>query len=235
MSARRQLVSPRRRRPAGSFFLLAAIVAAPLGGASAAVQPDYSVPAPGSYALQRIQPATDGRVLDAGGKPHRLAAYTRGKVTLLSFIYTTCSDPDGCPYAYAVLHRVKSAFETLPAAHGRLRIVSLSFDPERDTPALLSAYGIEHAGHDHGVGWDFLTTASRRELQPIIDGFGQDVIIRRDPANGRPTGRFAHLLKVFLIDAKGIVREIYATDTLLPQVLINDVKTLLLEQGVRLP
>jgi hypothetical protein len=43
------------------------------------------------------------------------------------------------------------------------------------------------------------------------------------------------VLKVFLIDRRGWVREIYSTSYLVPQVVINDVKTLLMEDGVRFP
>jgi cytochrome oxidase Cu insertion factor (SCO1/SenC/PrrC family) len=195
---------------------------------------DFVPPAPGTYVLQRIQAAADGEVLDAAGKRRRLAQFTRGSVTLLSFMYANCSDAGGCPYAFVVLHEVKRAIESLPAAHGRVRIISLSFDPERDTPQMMALYGGDHAREYRGVRWDFLTTASARQLLPIVDGFGQDVAQGVDAATGRPTGRFAHVLKVFLVDAKGIVREIYAAEYLLPEVVINDVKTLLMEQGVRL-
>lgn len=195
---------------------------------------DFVPPAPGTYTLQRIQPAADGEILDATGKRRRLAQFTRGAVTLLSFMYTNCSDAGGCPYAFLVLHQVKSALESMPAAHGRVRIISLSFDPERDTPQMMALYSRDHGQDYRGVRWDFLTTGSVRQLLPIVDGFGQDVAQSIDAATGRPSGRFAHVLKVFLVDASGIVREIYATDYLLPEVVINDVKTLLMEQGVRL-
>ena len=39
---------------------------------------------------------------------------------------------------------------------------------------------------------------------------------------------------MFLIDRNGTVREIYTTDYLLPEVVINDIKTLLMEDGVKL-
>ena len=67
------------------------------------------------------------------------------------------------------------------------------------------------------------------ELKPIIDDLGQDVSIQLD-SMGRPTRLFNHMLKVFLLDAKGWVREIYSTDFLLPDVIFNDIQTLILEQ-----
>lgn len=227
------LATSRLARPltgGGLFFLgwiyAAAIAAAPLM--------DFVPPAAGSYKLHRIQPATDGAVLDAKGKRRRLSEFTQGRVTLLAFMYSSCADPNGCPYALTVMHLVKDQLEKLPEARGRVRFVSLSFDPVRDTPQVLALYGGDHSGAGQHLSWDFLTTRSRRELLPILDGFGQDVGVDIDKATGKPVGSYSHVLKVFLIDSKRMVREIYTTDYLLPAMVLNDIKTLLMEDGVRL-
>jgi cytochrome oxidase Cu insertion factor (SCO1/SenC/PrrC family) len=81
---------------------------------------------------------------------------------------------------------------------------------------------------DNGVEWAFLTTELPRTLVPLLDGFGQDVRIELD-ARGRAAGPLAHVLKVFLIDTRGTVREIYTTSYLYPEVILNDIKTLRLE------
>jgi hypothetical protein len=78
------------------------------------------------------------------------------------------------------------------------------------------------------VPWHFLTTYSVRFLLPILEEFGQDVELDRD-AEGKPLRTYTHMLKVFLIDAQGEVREIYSTAFLNPQVVFNDIKTLALE------
>ena len=49
--------------------------------------------------------------------------------------------------------------------------------------------------------------------------------------HGRPAGPLAHVLKVFLIDTRRVVREIYTTSYLYPEVILNDIKTLRLEDG----
>jgi cytochrome oxidase Cu insertion factor (SCO1/SenC/PrrC family) len=207
--------------------------------ASAAPPLGFVPPQAGSYKLEKIQRATDGAVLDAAGKRRRLAEFTQGRITLLAFMYASCADPNGCPYALTVMHTVQDELGKLPESRGRVGFVSLSFDPERDTPQALAHYGHEHGIHAHGgalpqLAWDFLTTRSRRELLPILDGFGQDVRLDIDRATGKPVGTYSHVLKVFLIDRQGMVREIYTTDYLLPPVVLNDIKTLLLEEGVRL-
>jgi cytochrome oxidase Cu insertion factor (SCO1/SenC/PrrC family) len=220
----------------GGFLCLGWLLA---GVAPAAPRMDFVPPLAGSYKLERIQPATDGAVLDAEGKRRRLAEFTRGRVTLLAFMYASCADPNGCPYALTVMHAVKDELEKLPETRSRVRFVSLSFDPQRDTPQALAHYGHEHGGHAHGdaaqhLAWDFLTTRSRRELLPILSGFGQDVGVDIDKATGKPVGTYSHVLKVFLIDRKQMVREIYTADYLLAPMVLNDIKTLLMEDGVKL-
>ena len=173
-------------------------------------------------------------MLDAAGRRRKLSEFTRGRVTLLAFMYASCADPNGCPYALTVMHVVKNELEKLPGTHGRVRFVSLSFDPERDTPQVIAHYGHDHSGSGRELAWDFLTTRSRRELLPILNGFGQDVAVDIDCATGKALGTYSHVLKVFLIDRKGAVREIYTTDFLLPAMVLNDIKTLLMEDGVSL-
>src|SRR5687767_7625352 len=93
-----------RARRRGSMLrilvLCAAWVAAQHAGAHHPAEPlpalDFVAPAAGTYPLHRIMPAPDGRVLDVRGRVQRLDRFTRGKITLLGFIYTTCIDPDGC-------------------------------------------------------------------------------------------------------------------------------------------
>lgn len=193
---------------------------------------DYEPNPPGSYTLQRIMAAGDGAVVDTRGQPRRLRDFVRGRITLLSFIYSSCADPDGCPYAYTVFNLVKAALERESVARGRVRLVSLSFDPARDTPEQLALYGGPEANRRAPVRWDYLTTGNLPALLPILRDYGQDVTVEVD-AVGRSLGTFSHVLKVFLIDRRGMVREIYTTAYLTPAVVINDIKTLLLEEGAR--
>lgn len=220
------------RRPAvGAVLAWAALVTSvPL--AYAQLQPvapkqDFVAPAPGSYVLPPIQAAADGWVLEGNRLPRRLSRYTHGALTLLSFVYTYCSDPTGCPLAYTTFDTVKRGVLADARLRGQVRLVSLSFDPTHDTPDAMRAYGGEHARGSE-LPWHFLTTYSTRFLKPILDDFGQDVEIELD-ANRAPTRARAHLLKVFLLDRRGQVREIYSTAFLHPEVILNDLRTLALE------
>ena len=191
---------------------------------------DFTPPTPGTYRLEQIMPAPDGKVIDARKRRSNLAAYTRGKVTLLSLMYTACSDETGCPLAFYSIAMIKRDLERDAAARGKVQVVSLSFDPEHDTPEVMRAYGGKHVKDAAQVPWHFLTTESRRELAPMLVGFDQDVSRPRAAASNK---ELLHVLKLFLIDRHGWVREIYTTSYLAPQVVINDIRTLLLEDVVR--
>lgn len=192
---------------------------------------EYEPPAPGTYVLHRIMPAPEGRVLGLDGKTVPLSRYTRGRITLLGFIYTTCTDPDGCPLAYRVFDALQDEIKAAPRLHGKVRFVTLSFDPARDTPDVMRQYaGSRVTEKGAGLRWYFLTTRSARELMPLVEGFGQDIVTTVDRSSGKPRRELAHVLKVFLIDPAGDVREIYSSSFLHPRTVLNDIETLLPEQ-----
>ena len=196
--------------------------------ARAAIDPTR-LPAPGSYRLARIMAAPDGEVLMPTGQPARLHRVLRGSLSVVSFIYSYCRDPEGCPRAWAVLEAVRAELLRDPALAARAQLVSLSFDPSHDTPAQMQLIGAERL-RDARVRWRFLTTASVPALLPLLRGFGQDVSVELD-AKGRPVRTLNHLLKVFLVDEALQVREIYSVATLDPQAVVNDLRTLQMAQG----
>jgi protein SCO1/2 len=195
----------------------------------------FALPAAGTYQLYPIMSVPDGVVLESDGSAHRLSEFTRGKVTLFSFIYTYCTDAKGCPLAYTTLHSLKASIEGDPALRDKVRFVSMSFDPRNDTPHTMRLYGDAEMRNPRGLRWHFLTARSGKELAPLLDGFGQDVTVADEQPAGRRVPVLSHLLKVYLIDAAGRVREIYSTSFLQPDILLTDIRTLMLERGARRP
>lgn len=189
--------------------------------------PGVALPKAATYRLPIIQPAGNGWVLDGNQFPRRLSQYTKGAITLLSFVYTYCADPDGCPLAYATMQELKRRILADASLHGRVRFVSLSFDPEHDTPQMMQAYGRVQTPSP-ALPWSFLTTYSPRFLQPILDDYGQAIEAEKR-ADGVPSRVIAHLLKVFLIDERANIREIYSTAYMNPELIYNDIKTIALE------
>ncbi len=189
---------------------------------------DYDPPVPGSYRLPVVQAAGDGALLDSAGKALRLHDLTRGRMTVLSFIYTRCSAARGCPYAVGVLDQIHSLSADDPALAKNMRLVSLSFDPEHDTPERLAVYAEGVREKEAGCEWRFATAKSRAELDTILKAYGQAVDQRSNPND--PQGPLSHLLRVYLIDRESRIRNIYSAGTLDPRLLVADVKTLLLEE-----
>jgi cytochrome c peroxidase len=199
-----------------------------VGAAVSADTARLPVPAPGSYALPPLGTAADGEVLAPDGAATRLHALFAGKVVLLAFVYSACSETDGCPLATASLHRVGRLLADDPPALARLRVLTLSFDPDRDTPEHMRAMAAGVA--KGGLDWRFLTTGSRAALDPILAAYGQSLVRERD-AEGHETGAIAHVLRVFLIDPQQRIRNVYSASYLEPELLAADVRSLLLESA----
>ncbi len=191
---------------------------------------DFECPIPGTYKLPPIKQAGDGDVLDIHGNPLKLAELMKGKITILSFIYALCSDTRGCPLAMATLFDAHDASEHIPKIAKNTRFITLSFDPQRDTPEAMGSYGypvLADPERDEKIPWDFLTTSSLEKLQPILKAYGQVV----DPSADGET--ISHLLRLYLIDRQGRIRNIYGLGFLDPRLLFSDIETLLMEESAR--
>jgi cytochrome oxidase Cu insertion factor (SCO1/SenC/PrrC family) len=188
---------------------------------------DYDPPAPGSYTLPVVRPAADGALLDSEGKSLKLRDLTHDRVTVMSFIYTRCAAGKACPYATGVLNQLHELSVNDQTLAKNMRLVSLSFDPEYDTPQRLADYSEAIREEKSGCDWRFATAKSRADLELILAAYGQTVDKRPNP--GDPQGPLFHILRVFLIDREGRIRNIYSSGTLDPRLVLADVKTLLLE------
>ncbi|MFT5209486.1 MAG: cytochrome c peroxidase [Flavobacterium sp.] len=190
----------------------------------------FEAPAAGSYELPAIWLAQDGEVLDEDGKPQSLAKLMEGKVTLLSFIFRTCDDVNGCPLSTMVLYTMGSKLEKEPEIASKVRMLTLSFDPRFDTPDVMKEYGESIAGGSD-MDWHFLTSESETAIAPILDAYQQTIVADPIESSDQRT-KFSHILRVYLIDKERQVRNIYNLSFLHPDILINDVKTLLMEEGI---
>jgi cytochrome oxidase Cu insertion factor (SCO1/SenC/PrrC family) len=185
---------------------------------------DYDVPQPGTYSLPVIQPASDGVVLGTNGQPVSLHQLMNGRIVILSFIYTRCTDPRACMRATGVLSELQRLTHQDPALAEKLLLVTLSFDPANDTPGVMARYGRVSLAPGSGGEWLFLTTRNQAALQPLLDAYGQRVDKRRKPS---ASGPYQHPLRVYLIDEHQQIRNIYSYGLLDPRLVITDVRTLM--------
>ncbi len=184
--------------------------------------PDYAVPAPGSYELPPIDTISDHPLVDADGRATTLAEVLRGRLAVVSFIYATCAEATGCPMSTAVLRTLDRSLAAAKPPAEDVALVTISFDPERDTPARLVEM---QKLRSPGSTWQFLTTGGEAALAPLLDDFGQQIAKLRYP-DGAWTGVFRHVLKVYLLDRERRVRNVYSVGFLNPELVLADLETL---------
>ncbi len=148
------------------------------------------------YMAVEQTPFPDFVLEDAGGR-RVLRRDFLGKVMVLNFIYTKC--PDECPLHSELIAEIQAGVDRTPMKD-LVAFVSITTDPENDTPEVLTAYGPVH-GLD-GTNWVFLTSKepdSTRELAVDL----------RQKFTAQKGGILQHALVTYLIDAKGRLRARY--------------------------
>jgi cytochrome oxidase Cu insertion factor (SCO1/SenC/PrrC family) len=213
-------------------IVAAALLLGLSAGASTAAEPDgdpfvprYTPPAPGSYTLPVVDTVGDHPVLDADGRPSTLFSLAGDRLAVIAFVYGSCVDAVGCPFSLAVLQRIDRALAADRALARRVTLIAVSFDPTRDTPARMARL---RRLYKPKADWRFATTRSDAELAPMLTDFNQPVARLLDD-EGKPTGLYRHVLKVFCLDAARDVRNVYSVGMLDPDLVLNDLRTLTME------
>ncbi len=187
--------------------------------------PAFKPPEPGTYVLPKIKKIYDHTLINTKGEQVNLYKLKGNKVAVVSFIYTNCPERYGCPLSNFIMNRLHETISIDPQLRNSVVLITISFDPERDTPQVMAKYKQWLSAHEN---WFFLTAASIAELEPILEDFGQRVqkLYTKD---GRWTGVYRHVLKIFLVDRDNYVRNIYSTGMVSVKLILADIKTLLLE------
>jgi cytochrome c peroxidase len=187
---------------------------------------EYEPPPAGSYSLPVIDRVDDHALLDSAGGATTLRALKGERLAVVAFVYTTCGEAAGCPLAEAIMQRLDRRLADDAALARRARLLTISFDPERDTPARMAAI---RTAFEPKTDWAFVTTANETELAPLLADFGQPVA-KLTYEDGTWTGLYRHVLKVFLLDEQNRVRNIYSTGLMNPDLVMNDLRTLAAER-----
>jgi len=218
------------------FILLAVALAQPVSAqeetkAAEVLAPgwtelEFEPPEAGSYRLPPLGAAGDGKVLDSSGETTSLHQLMGDKVVVLSFIYSSCSEANGCPLATHVLEKLQNRLLEDSGGGEGVRFISLSFDPGQDTPEVMRRYGSRYIEGE--FDWRFLTTLDEQQLEPILRSYGQSIV--RDPGNeDNGPGNISHILRVFLVDRTKRIRNVYSASYLHADTMINDIQTLRME------
>jgi protein SCO1/2 len=147
---------------------------------------------------------------------HRLALNgLRGKVVVVTFIYTSCTDT--CPLLTAEMAALQN--DLGPDFGSKVFFVSITVDPERDTPEVLSRYAQAHGANL--AGWAFLT-GTPEEVRTVARQYG--VYVKQHAA-----GDVAHTFLTSILDQRGTLRAQYVGVRSDPDELLRDLQSLLAE------
>jgi protein SCO1/2 len=165
-------------------------------------------------------------VLDEDRREQALRQLLLGRVSVVAFIYTRCGDL--CPAASLDMSQLQDLAAKDRRVSGRMRLVTMSFDPEHDTPQAMRDYAAQwRSANPQSPEWLFLTAPDRETLAPVLAAYNQPVDRKADP--GAAGGSLHHIFRAFLIDPAGQVRNIYSLDFFDPKLVLNDVRSLLIE------
>ncbi len=174
-------------------------------------QPDYKptvqyhLPAPG-------EPLANFSLLNQSGKTIQLRQF-QGKVLLMTFVYTRCPVADYCPRMSRNFAQIDSALAADPALYARTHLLTVSFDPTYDTPAVLRSYGGAYTGHysaETFKHWDF-AAPSEAELPKMEQWFDMGVTPTPKEATAG-SGAWQHSLATVVVGRDGTVRAFYPTN-----------------------
>jgi protein SCO1/2 len=160
----------------------------------------------------------DAAFLDENGRARDVAGW-RNTVTALTFTYTRCPLPNFCPLMDRNFAAVARLIARDPAVAGKVRLATITFDPDHDTPAVLKAHAARVKA-DPAV-WSFLT-GDRATIESFAARFGVSIV--RDGGSG---GSITHTLSTAVLGGDGRVRKIYTGNEWTPAELFSDIRVTL--------
>lgn len=193
-----------------------------IGAAGSMARADDDITAPGARELSSnpslavIGRAADFTLTDLGGQRVTLSGY-RGQVVLMAFIFTTCQGV--CPLISRQMGALQSALKRRGLLGSKASLLSVTVDPETDTPDVLSAYARNFNADPSG--WKFLRD-SPENMQPVLASY--DEWTKR-----LPEGDIDHPARVYLIDRAGAMREVYSLAFFDERQALLDIEALLRE------
>ncbi|PYT01430.1 MAG: hypothetical protein DMF63_00850 [Acidobacteria bacterium] len=145
----------------------------------------------------------------------------RGKVLAITFIYAQCPLPDYCIKMSTSFSDAANRIMAEPDVKDKFRLLSISFDPERDTPEKLKSYGLGYLGKDAKPDFSVwqLAVGSDKEVRAVADFFGL-----RYEVNENDKTQLNHSLRTAVIAPDGKVTKIFPGNEWTPNDLLREMK-----------
>jgi protein SCO1/2 len=174
----------------------------------------YHVPAPGDV-------VPDFKLRNQDGRPIHLGQF-KGKALLITFIYTRCPSPDFCPRVTRNFATLEKMMAANPSLYSKSHLLTVSFDPEHDTPERLRAYGVTYMGGDAKnafAHWEF-AAPEKPVLGEMARFFDLGMTESADTM-------ITHTLSTTLIGPDGKVVCFYPGNEWTPEQVLADVKQII--------
>jgi len=161
----------------------------------------------------------DFTLVNQDGKRIHLHQY-RGQALLLTFIYTRCPLPDYCPLMSHNFAEVDQALQQNPALSAKTHLLSISIDPDHDTPKVLRTYGAAYLGTQNPDGfkhWEF-ASGTPPEVKAVAQFFGLEYWQEKD--------QIIHSLRTAVIAPDGKLLKVYHGNEWKPAEVLADLEQL---------
>jgi protein SCO1/2 len=165
----------------------------------------------------------DFGLLNQDGQRIHLSQY-RGKALALTFIYTRCPQPDQCTLMSNNFAAVDLELQKQPDIYQKTHLLTISFDPDYDTPRVLRSYGAGHTGRysdETFQHWEF-ATGSKDEVKGVAQYFGLRYFYDTESGNEQ----VIHSLRTAVIGPDGKLVKLYRGNDWKPTQIIEDLRTL---------
>ncbi len=187
---------------------------------TAQAQPDYK-PTSTYNVPEAGQAVPDFKFLNQSGKTISIEQF-RGKVLLVTFIYTRCPLPAYCIRMSRNFADIQHQLAADPQLHNKTHLLSVSFDPAYDTPRVLRNYGAAYSGGTF-ANWDF-AVPSASELKKVDEFFDVGV----SPGSNNT---LTHSLSTVVIAPSGQIFRWYPSNDWTAAAIVNDVRQAIAQGG----
>jgi len=189
-------------------------------GIIALPNPDQSPVAVNDKFAQVGQEVPDFSLTNQDGKRISVKDF-RGKALAITFIYARCPLPDYCIRMSTVFSDLAHQIAADAEVKDRIRLLSISFDPENDTPEKLRSYGIGYLGNDPNTKFNVwqIAVGGDAEVRRIADFFGlQYRVDEKDKA------QINHNLRTAVIAPDGKVAKMFPGNEWTAAQLLKELK-----------
>jgi protein SCO1 len=172
---------------------------------------------PGTVGANSGDTLPDFVLTNQDNHPIRTAKY-KGRTLVLTFIYTRCPLPEYCTLMSNNFSQIDQELQKRPDLYEKTRLLSISIDPEYDTPAVLRSYGAAHTGRygdETFSHWEF-ATGTREQVKEVAQFFGLHYYREQD--------QILHGLRTAVIAPDGRVYKVYSENKWKPEEVLKDIE-----------